>query len=155
WSVDNTAVATLSTDPATPSELTAVSSGTVTLIASVGSVSAQTQVTILNGTSLPVGTILWSVPTVLGFTTQQIIQAVPTTLGTPSLYTLEAPNGPSSTYLIRGFSGSGQDVWQASLENILDAKPDGFGGILARQATDDCSPGCLERLIDLDGQTGA
>jgi Glucodextranase, domain B/Bacterial Ig-like domain (group 2) len=75
WSVDNTSIATIDTN-SSPT-LTAVATGTAALTATLGSVTAQTQVNILSGTSLPVGTVLWSVPTSSGSQVNHVLQAVP------------------------------------------------------------------------------
>ncbi|HEY6944281.1 MAG TPA: Ig-like domain-containing protein, partial [Candidatus Acidoferrum sp.] len=86
WTISNTSLASITTD-SSPT-LTANAVGTLTLTATVGSKSAQAQVTILSGASLPAGTVRWSAPSTPGFTVQQIVQAVPTANG-PDLYSIE------------------------------------------------------------------
>lgn len=157
WSVDNTNVATITTD-SSPT-LTGVAIGTVTLTASVGSVSAQVQVNVLGGLSLPPATVAWSAPTVPGFATLKIIQAVPTLSNTPSVYFLDSDS--NANYLVRGFSGSGRQFWQTQIPNTLLTGIDAFNG----QTLGDSSGGLLlfgsspslgtGLLLDLDGQSGA
>jgi Glucodextranase, domain B/IPT/TIG domain/Bacterial Ig-like domain (group 2)/Kelch motif/Galactose oxidase, central domain len=150
WTVDNSNIATISTD--TSPILTGVAAGTVTLTASIASVSAQVQVHILGGASLPVGTILWSAPQVPGFTALQIIQAVPTSNGTPDLYSIEQDG--NLNILIRALTGDGQQLWQTLLpatqgqfiNQNTRAMGDSLGGLLI-VVTD-------RGIIDLDGQRG-
>ena len=79
WTVSDSTIASFVSG--SPNTLMADAVGQVTLTATVGGVSTQTTVTVLSGTSLPVGTVLWSAPPVANFTTQNIIQAVPTADG--------------------------------------------------------------------------
>ncbi|MBS0537046.1 MAG: Ig-like domain-containing protein [Proteobacteria bacterium] len=152
WSVDNTSIATITTD-SSPT-LTGVAAGTVNLTASLGSISVSVQVNILAGTSLPIGTVLWSAPPVAGFTTQRIIQAVPTSNGTPDLYSIDIDN--NGNYLVTGFSASGQQLWQTSLSNNLQLGIDANNG----QVMGDSTGGLILHgngitTLNLDGQSGA
>ncbi|HWZ96562.1 MAG TPA: IPT/TIG domain-containing protein [Candidatus Dormibacteraeota bacterium] len=145
WSVDNTSIATITTD-SSPT-LTGVAAGTITLTASLGTISVNAQVNVLAGTSLPVGTALWSAPLIPGFTTQKIVQAVPTSNGTPDLYAIDQDQ--NSNVLVRAFASSGQQFWQLALPQA------GFSG----QAMGDNSGGLVlgagPGIINLDGQSGA
>ena len=160
WTVDNTSVATISTD-ASPI-LTGVAAGTVTLTGSVAGISTQIQVNILAGTSLPIGTVLWSAPSTPGFTVQQIVQAVPTANG-PDLYSIE--NNSNNTPLIRAMNSDGRPLWTTqfaagtNMASVLGssarpAMPDGSGGILLMVVANPGGVPSTYQLVDLDGQTG-
>jgi len=75
WSLSNSYVADLTTD-GVPT-ITSKDHGTVTVRARVGGLSAEASVTVLPGDKLPIGTIRWQAPTIPGYKTTQIIQAVP------------------------------------------------------------------------------
>jgi hypothetical protein len=167
WSVDNTSIATISSD--SPPVLTGVAAGTVDLTASVGGVSTQVQVNILSGTSLTPGTVLWSAPSIPGFMAEQIVQAVPTGNG-PDIYSNEVDT--NGNRLIRAFSSDGQHMWQASpagpgalAADFLSALvPDGLGGTLFRsdQAYSVQNPSTHQTFFadittyaDLDAATGS
>jgi hypothetical protein len=75
WTLSNSYVADLTTD-GVPT-ITAKDTGTVTVRARVGALSAEASVTVHTGDKLPVGTIRWQAPAVPGYKTTQIIQAVP------------------------------------------------------------------------------
>jgi hypothetical protein len=157
WTVSNTSLATISTD--TSPILTAVAPGQVTLTAAIGNVTAQAQVTILTGTSFPVGTALWSAPTIAGFTTQQIVQAVPTSANTPDLFALD--EDANQNLLVRSFTGDGQQLWQVLLPasqinateipGLTQAMGDRYGGLFLFGLAQDNSE---MTMLDLDGQTG-
>jgi hypothetical protein len=151
WTLSDTSLATVTTD-AEP-VLTAVAVGQVTLTANVGGSSAQVQVNILAGTSLPAGTVRWSAPPIPGFTTVKILQAVPAGENTPDLYSIETDTNGNS--LIRAFTGDGRQMWQrstAALGILVDAIPDGFGGLLTESFVPGIGPASL---ADLDGVTGS
>jgi hypothetical protein len=156
WSVSDSSIATVSTD--NPPVLTGVASGQVTLSASVGAISAQTQVTILGGSSVPAGTVVWSVPPVAGFTSQQIVQAVPSANG-PDLYSAETDS--NNNLLIRAFSADGRQIWQQNSLIPSDAlypnqTPDGFGGVLSSSVQYSSATSAYSGvLVDVDGQTGS
>jgi hypothetical protein len=133
WTVDNTSVGTIDTN--TSPALAAVAVGQATLTATVGTITAQTQIHVLTASSLRNGTVLWSVPYPVG----QIVQAEPTT-GSPDLYSVAQGSGGIST---RAFTP----------DSIGSARgtADGYGGILVQPLPLTGSA----RLIDVDGQTGA
>ena len=155
WTVDNTNVATISTD--TSPILTGVAAGSVTLTASVRGVSAQIQVNILGGASLPVGTLQWTAPPIPGFTTVSLAQAIPTA-NAPDLYRISSDN--NSNWLVQASTSDGQQKWQqlqqldpSSGPVLMQAIPDASGGLILffcdrYLSQNDC------QLVDLDGQTG-
>jgi Glucodextranase, domain B/Bacterial Ig-like domain (group 2)/Beta-propeller repeat/PQQ-like domain len=152
WSVSNTAIATLATDGS--GTLTGVAAGQVTLTATVGSISAQTQVTVLAASTLAPGTILWSATPIAGFTTQQIVQAVPTVNG-PGLYSLETDS--NANVLIRAFTSAGGQMWQqtpfSGTENLESAIiGDNNGGVLLNVLQETTSFPSI--LVDFNASTG-
>ncbi len=152
WAVSDTSIAAFSTD--TPSLLTASSVGQVTVTATVGSATAQTQVNVLGGTSLSPGTIRWSAPPVPGSVLTQIAQAVPTSGNTPDLYSAEIISG--GNILIRAFTGHGRHLWQANAGPALSrpAIPDAFGGVLIVSEFGS-SPSRTSTIADFDAVTGS
>jgi Glucodextranase, domain B/Beta-propeller repeat/Bacterial Ig-like domain (group 2) len=146
WSVSDTTIATLATDGS--GALTGVAAGQVTLTATIGNISGNTQVTVLAGSSLTAGTVLWSAPAVSGFTAFQVIQAVPTVNG-PDLYSIESDS--SGDMLSRAFTADGKQLWQSSLSASLTGPfvGDNFGGLLAEGYN-----GSLPAIVDLNAQTG-
>jgi len=150
WTVDNSSIATISTD-ASPT-LTGVAAGIVNLTASIGSVTSQIQVNILAGTSLPVGTVLWTAPTTPGNTVQQIAQAMPSLNG-PDLFSIES----GSSILIKALTSDGRILWQTQLAAGLGPKalPDGSGGLLLNVSFPTSNGSGTQSVVDLDGQTGS
>jgi Glucodextranase, domain B/IPT/TIG domain/PQQ-like domain len=150
WTVSDTTLATIDTD-ASPT-LTAVAVGQITLTAAVGSVNARTVVNILSGTSLPLGTVLWTLPITSGSSPAQIVQAAPVT-GGPDVYSFDGANVTAAT-------ASGQQMWRVSVPNAFTKSPfqsqptlvgDGNGGILVPISTRFSE---ATGIVDLDGQTG-
>jgi hypothetical protein len=107
WSVSNTTIASFS--GSSPNVLIGNAPGTVTLTATVGSVTGQTTVTVLAGSSLAVGTVLWSAPPPSGYTTQQIVQAVPTANG-PDLYAIAYDS--TGDISEQALGADGRQLWQ-------------------------------------------
>jgi hypothetical protein len=154
WSVSDSTIASIVTG--SQNTLVGNAVGQVTLTATVGGVSGQTTVTVLSGTSLPVGTVLWSATPVSGFTTQQIVQAVPTADG-PDLYSVETD--PNNDILVRAFKSTGEQMWQSQFGNSLavfapvQGVGDNFGGLLLIGSGQ--NNGVPYGIItDLDGQSG-
>jgi Bacterial Ig-like domain (group 2)/Glucodextranase, domain B len=145
WSVSNTSIATLASDGS--GTLTGIAAGQVTLTATIGSVSGQTQVTVLAGSSLTAGTVLWSAPSVSGFTAQQIVQAMPTVNG-PDLYSIETDS--SSDVLVRAFTADGRQLWQSSVIPTFygSGVGDNSGGLLLTGAN-----ATAFETIDINPQT--
>ena len=148
WSVSDSTIATISTD-SSPAQ-TGVAPGQVTLTATIGGVSTQTQVTVFGGNSLPIGTAVWSAPPMPGFTAQTVVQAVPTPNNTPSLYAIYL-NDTTGDTLVRGFTGTGRSLWQRNLPTSL-----GVTGPFMGNATGGLLLGAAYMsIIDIDGQSGA
>ena len=148
WGVDNTSIATI--DANSSPTLTAVATGTATLTATVGSATAQTQVNVLSGTSLPVGTVLWSAPTPSGYVAAQTLQAVPV-LGSPDLYSVQVNGGGQAG--VSALTADGQQVWNsAPPSGSFHGVSDGNGGLLMLLYPGYPGP---SSIVDLDGQTGA
>jgi hypothetical protein len=146
WSVSDATIATLATDGS--GTLTGVAAGEVTLTATIGSVSGETEVTV-SGSSLTAGTILWSAPAVSGYVAQQIVQAVPTVNG-PDLYSIETDS--SSDVLVRAFTSDGRQLWQSSVISTFYGPigaGDNSGGLLLAGSTTTAS-----QIIDINPQTG-
>jgi hypothetical protein len=146
WTVSNTTLATITTD-SSPT-LTAVASGQVTLTARVQGVSAQTQVNISALVTLLPGSVMWTAPAIAGFTCQQIVQAVPTSTGTPDLYCI----GTGSA--VQALTADGRLLWQQTLipgGSTLRAIPDAFGGLIIDYAD---TINNLQHRVVLDGLTG-
>ena len=149
WTVSNTSIATISSDP--QPVLTGISPGVVTLTAAFGNLTQQTQVTVVGGVGtgnlfLPAGTVLWSAPQVAGFTSQKTFRAMPTPNGTPDLYTFDQDSDGNG--LVRAFTSDGRQMWKTLIPNnpsAYSAMPDGQGGFVVQS---------LDGIVDLDGQTG-
>lgn len=75
WSLSNTDVADF-VDEAGPA-IVAKQDGTVTLRASVGGEASEAQIKVYRD-KLPMGAVIWQAPKIPGYTSKQIIQAVPT-----------------------------------------------------------------------------
>jgi len=106
WSLSNSYVADLaSSDEPT---VTAKAPGTVTLRARVGMEESFSELKVYEGTSFPMGTILWQAPKIPGFSAKKMTQAVPTANG-PDLYTVET-NDAGDT-LVRAFLADGRQLW--------------------------------------------
>lgn len=152
WTVSDSTIASFVVG--SPNVLLANAVGQVTLTASVGGVNAQTTVTVISGTSLSAGSVLWSSPSVSGFSAKQIVQAVPTADG-PDLYSIETD---SNNRLVRAFKGTGEQIWQSSLassEYPSVGVGDSYGGLLIVDETNQNSSGTFYGTItDFDRQSG-
>jgi Glucodextranase, domain B/IPT/TIG domain len=151
WTVSDSTIASFVNG--SPNTLMANAVGQVTLTATVGGVSAQTTVTVLSGTSLPSGTVLWSAPPVAGFTTQQIVQAVPTA-NAPDLYAIDTDG--NGDFVVQALKADGEQLWQNALTNgpffLPTALGDNNGGLLIETLP---YPTGGENLTDFDAQTGS
>ena len=125
----------------------------MTLTATAGSASGQTTVTVLSGSSIPSGTVLWSATPVSGFTAQKIVQAVPTASG-PDLYSVEQSNSGPQTVLVRAFRSDEEQLWhttvRASIPIVINAFGDNSGELLLLSY----NQGSGQTLADLDAVTG-
>lgn len=146
WSVSDTTIASFESN--SPNTLVGNAAGTATVTATIGSVTGQTTVTVLAGSSLSIGTVLWTAPSVSGFTAQQIVQAVPTANG-PDLYSIDVDS--SGDTLVQALTADGRQLWQSP---VLE----GFSGV----GVGDNSGGVMltgagasgPEMIDLNPQTG-
>jgi hypothetical protein len=143
WTVSDSTIANFVTG--SPNTLLADAVGQLTLTATVGGVSDQTTVTVLPGTSLPIGTVLWSA-TPSGCAAQQIVQAVPTANG-PDLYSIETCSDGST--LVRAFASDGELLWQTPVGVSGAGVGDNQGGLLVNGTAGESSA-----MADLDAQTG-
>jgi hypothetical protein len=109
WTLSNDTLAQLSTS--NPPVVTAEEAGTVTVTATWNGLSATSQVTIsAGGVSLPLGTVVCSLPSsTSGYAVQQIMQMVPSSGTTPDLVAVE-DDGQGSTWL-RGLSSGCEQSW--------------------------------------------
>jgi IPT/TIG domain/Bacterial Ig-like domain (group 2)/Kelch motif/Galactose oxidase, central domain len=132
WTIDNSSLAAITTDYSPV--LTALAAGTVTLTANAQGVQVQTTVTISALTSLPVGTVIWSVPPVPGGVPAGIFQAVPTDFG-PASYSVQKSTDGTQTY-VQGVTTDGQVMWESGLAwpYADNGVPDGNGGLLVMGA---------------------
>jgi Beta-propeller repeat/Glucodextranase, domain B/Bacterial Ig-like domain (group 2) len=150
WSVSDSTVASFVSG--SPNTLVGNAAGTVTLTATVGSITGQTTVTVLSGSSLAVGTVLWSTPAPAGYTTQKIVQAVPTANG-PDLYAIGTD--ANSDIIVQALKSDGTQLWQttpnASAYSNMVGLGDNNGGLIIR--AQDSSTG-TDALTDVNPQTG-
>jgi hypothetical protein len=145
WSVNNSTLATVTTNPDGTGVLNALAAGQVTLTATAENVTAEEQVTILSQTSFPAGTTIWSAPPPAGYSVQQLAQAVPSATG-PDLYSVSiSADGTKS--IIQALTASGQQLYQTTMPALLNnAIPDGFGGLIVTS----CPSGSPLTVTDLD-----
>jgi hypothetical protein len=151
WTVSDDTLATLSSG--NQPTLLALLPGQVTLTATVLDVQTQIVVNIVAGTALPNGTIIWSTPTLQGFSPAGIIQAVPTDRGpdTVTTYALQKSVDGSQT-IVEAFTGDGRLLWRSGARKILgNAMPDAFGGVLIVEACDTEHPMVLSALEKTSG----
>jgi hypothetical protein len=153
WTVSNTTLATITPD--TSPILTALAVGQVTLTADVQGVSAQVQVNILSGTSLPIGITQWQAPLITGFNCTTLVQALPTIGGNPDLYCIATDN--NGDIAVQALTTDGQQLWQRTISNAyLDAATaDAYGGLLLDYTTNFQVVPTLMLRVDLDGLTGS
>jgi hypothetical protein len=153
WTVSDSTIANFV--DGSPNTLMADAVGQVTVTATVGGASAQTSVTVLTGTTPPIGTVLWSGSLVPGFSTQQIVQAVPTADG-PDFYAIDT--GANGDTLVRALKSTGEQMWQHQISETQNVSPhgvgDNFGGLLLIGSSQNGgSPHGV--ITDLDRQSGA
>jgi hypothetical protein len=131
WSSSNTAVATLSTDD--PPIVTAVGPGTATITAG----NASADVTVWSGSTLPIGTVIWSNPGD-GSGVSSIVPAVPSSTGVADVF---ATNADGS---VQAITANGQTAW--TTPNVSGSLiPDFQGGTAVFTGT---------TISRLDGMTG-
>ncbi|MFZ0278835.1 MAG: hypothetical protein WA254_11480 [Candidatus Sulfotelmatobacter sp.] len=86
-------------------------SSTVVLTASAEGDSSEASIEIRSGSSLPTGTIMWSVSPLPGCKSMKMTQAVPTATG-PDIYDEESC--PDGTY-VRALTADGRELWRRKL----------------------------------------
>ena len=149
WTISNTSIATVSTNPNGSGIVTGFAAGQVTLTATADSVSAQGLVTILSQGSVSTGTATWSAPPPAGFSITQLVQAIPTA-GAPDLYSISlSSNGAESS--VEALQADGEQLWQIIVPGVLsNSVADGSGGLIVTS----CPSGSPLTVTDLgaDGQ---
>ena len=154
WTVSNNTLAQLSTSD--PPVLMAEETGTVTITATSGGLSATSQITVsAAGVALPPGTIVCSLPaSTSGYTVQHIMQMVPSSGTTPDLVAVE-DDGAGSIWL-RGLSSGCEQSWHtrvgssasgSGVDVIVGETPDNLGEVIVL-VSNNSNPGlhCLPYL---------
>ncbi len=107
WTASPSGIVEISTSAGRP-VLKGLSAGQATVTANLQGFMADTTVNVFAGTSLPPGTVRWSVTPTANFTTAQMIQASPAE-NAPDLYSIEL--GPAGETLVRALSVDGKQRW--------------------------------------------
>ena len=156
WSVSNANIASLASDGS--GNLLGVTTGQVTLTATVQGLSGQTTVTVISTTITP-GTTLWKSPTVSGFTTQQMVQASATADG-PEIFALDTNS--SGDVLVRAFKHDGEQLWQNSMPqstfpgiSVSKMVGDNQGGVFLLGTGQDSAGNAYNQITDLNAIAGA
>jgi hypothetical protein len=146
WTVSNTSLASLVSNPNGTTTVTGLAAGVVNLTATAEGVTAQAQVTILASGAFVPGTVIWSAPAMPGFSLQKLVQAVPSSTG-PDLYATQiSADGTQS--IIQALQADGEQLWQAQIPPLMNntAVPDGFGGLIVTT----CASGSPMTIIDFN-----
>ncbi|MFZ0814252.1 MAG: IPT/TIG domain-containing protein, partial [Candidatus Sulfotelmatobacter sp.] len=136
WTSSDTAVATLSTDD--PPIITAVGVGT-SFITAGGAAAAK--LTVLAGTTLPTGTVIWSNPGD-GTGVSYIVPAVPSSTGVADVFALNADGN------VQAITSVGMTAWTANVGTSVGPSnliPDFQGGLVVASG---------QSIYRLDGMTG-
>lgn len=145
WRVASACMAALALLARDRSSGNAVAAGTVTITATVGSVSGQATVTVISGALTP-GTVLWAAPQASGFTTWNMIEAEPSANG-PGAYVLGSDS--AGDVLLQAMTGDGRQLWQQVITapngSCCAATSDNTGGVLLNGSS----------LVDFDGATSS
>ncbi len=145
WSVSNSSLATITTNPDGTGTINALAAGQVTLTASAENITAQAQVTVLSQSSYTPGTTIWSTPPPVGFSTQQLAQTVPSASG-PNLYSISISTDGTQS-IIQALKVDGEQLWQTTTPAVYNnAVPDGFGGLIVTS----CPANSPLTVTDLD-----
>ncbi len=107
WEVSDGSVVEI-TSGGTPT-LSALAGGQVTITGRWRELSAQAQVTVLEGAELPRGTVRWAVTPLPDREIRNIVQALPTGRGTPDLYSVERTVAGEN--VVRAFTSDGRQQW--------------------------------------------
>jgi hypothetical protein len=150
WSVDAPSIVSIDADTG---ELLALDAGNATVTATVGTVTATAQVTVVASGPLPVGTIRWTAPTPAGLTWKAF---VPVTGGggeAASFIAVNAETGTTVTQL-QALMPDGQQLWERWLpvsgDNFV---PNQTGGLMFT-ISDGCDGVNPIELVNIDGATG-
>jgi hypothetical protein len=166
WSVDNSTVIGLSTDD--PPLLAGLTPGTATVTATLGSLSAQSVITVYPygpGHRYPAGTVLWTLLPASGSFVGQMLRTAPGSAADFIGIEVDATGKP---LLARGVTSSGQQLWQAPLPqyvipagNTLNPYAgfglvaDDVGGAVAVSSSITPTQASVASLTRIDGSTGA
>jgi hypothetical protein len=119
WTIDDSGIASLN-GKGQPT-ISTKQPGKAILRARIGSRSAEASITVLDGGKMPNGTIKWSVPNYPGYTSKQIVQAVPTDRGR-DIYTVE--ENAQGKSLVRAWTSEGIFLWMRKFDRpIVGAVP--------------------------------
>jgi hypothetical protein len=145
WTVSNTSIATVTTNPNGTAVVTALAAGQVTLTASAEDVTAQETVSILSQASFTPGSTIWSALPPAGYSVVQLAQAVPSASG-PALYSIsQSADGTQS--IIQALQADGEQLWQTTMPTVLNnAVPDSSGGLIVTT----CASGNPLTVLDLN-----
>jgi hypothetical protein len=132
WTSSNTDIATLSTDD--PPILTAVAPGNATITAG----NASADVTVFTGSTLPIGTVLWSNPGD-GSGVSSIVPAVPSSTGVADVFALMEDGN------VQAIQSNGITAWTAQVGTSSTLIPDFQGGLVVYTG---------QSIYKLDGITG-
>ena len=150
WTLSDETLAGITSDSSPV--LTALLPGQVTLTATVLGVTMTAEVTILEGTTYPQGTVLWTAPVTPGFVPTGIVQTVMFDPDNTATYTVQQSTGNPES-LVQAFTKDGRQVWERRLRPLLgEPVSDGAGGLLVTEACDSENP---VQLSALDQTTGA
>jgi hypothetical protein len=120
WTISDSTIASITTND--PPRLTAIAQGTATLTASLNGLTATMTVNVLPGTSLPAGTVLWSIEPTGGGTIGGMVHANPINAGDPDIYVVDGAT------TLRAFTADGQQLWATQ---VVGASPGGSGNSTA------------------------
>jgi len=152
WSVSNSTLAVITSDSSP--FLSALATGQVTLTATLGTVSAQAQITISTPGSIATGTPFWSISSAAGFSPLQLAEAMPSGDG-PDVYAAQISSDGTQSFL-QALTSDGQQIWQKTLPGLnAFSVPDTSGGLLVTEHQT-CNQGQTEpmSILDLDPGTG-
>jgi hypothetical protein len=123
WSLSSSTSATFNAGGSGP-EILAKATGHFTVRAKLGSRYAEADVTVLEGTSLPTGSIRWTAAEIPGYKTKQVVPAVPSPNG-PDVFVNE--EGADGTSLIRAFTSDGIQLWMTRSNQRVEQVIPTFG----------------------------
>jgi len=127
WTVDNTSLASISTD--VPPMLTTLAPGSITLTATYQGLTAQATWTI-SGSALAVGTPLWTLPAD-GFGVTSIVPGG-SIIGGADMFSIESTSSYPNSYLVRGITLDGSPTWTTQVPPLaFDSSTSGVYGASA------------------------